>query len=375
MIGYCGKSDNPGNPTYKAMLLGITLKAYSVAKAFYAARGRGGLSKLVPIDRRNIFHKAMLHARMQMKVQCTDLISILLDMCRSGRFSASPEWCVRYMGHGMCAARAQACFKIMAQPTAITRADVAFLFFDVNTTWERFQYKKWCRSYRSEASTWAKTMALHEKSTKKKDAHDQDDDSDVIQQLRHEFAPELQSEHSQNPSDSCDTTDDDASSVSESDMESDAESEATSEGTQSDNYKASNDNATHVHDSDNEFSAMCDDIHAVMNEHYQQATDQPTSCLPRKPAPADSPRTHSPNERQHQVLHSNTSSAELQVKNKRRRRQLDISSYSDSDDDALPRSHRIQVQQVNSDVLIARANDRRRRFKKGRLLKIRYSSD
>ena len=390
MIGYCGKSDSPGNPDFKAMLLGVTMKAYSKAKAFYAARGRGGTSKLIPIDRKNIFQKANVHARMQMKVECTDLISILLDMCRSGRFSVSPEWTVPFMGQGMCAARAQACYKVMAQPDSVTRADVAFLFFNVNTTWERFQYDKWCRSYRSEASTWAKVMQIHEKSTRKQQTPQVDEDSDVIPHLRHPFDPDLNADTSTttdgrpcseaNSADDADTVTEtaDTEEVNYSDNDSVSSEDGNGDG-DSDSDSGSDSGGGSGSDSLGQSSDLSGDIYAVMNEHYQNQPKTSITCAlstisPCSQLPAStSTRTHRQS-RYYQVLHSDTDNQKT-TPNKRRLQPRMSDNDSDTEPDEPPFAHVLRSQQTNRDVFLQRANVRRRQFKKGRLYKLRESSD
>ena len=83
---YWGKTDTPGNTTFRCMLLNVSPKYYAAGKAFYSARARLRVSKVVMLDRKNTLLKAYSYATLMMKDLCTDLVTILLRMLRSRRY-------------------------------------------------------------------------------------------------------------------------------------------------------------------------------------------------------------------------------------------------------------------------------------------------
>ena len=159
MTGYCGKDDVPGNSEFRCYLINVSSEEYAKGKAFYATRARPNLKKLVMLDRKNILHKAYTYARLTARGQTTDLVSILLAMCRSGHYYASTEWVARWTGEGMDFARSQAAFNLMMDPQNMRREDVIHLFFKAHSRWEKSKYYSWCQDYHEEAAWAAKDWA------------------------------------------------------------------------------------------------------------------------------------------------------------------------------------------------------------------------
>lgn len=155
MTGYCGKTDQPGNTSFRCLLVNVTPSYYAEGKAFYAARARPRLSKLICLDRKNILLKAYTYATLMIRDRCTDLVTIILRMLQSGKYYPCASWVITYAGQGMDVARAQTIFKAMLTPAELTREDVVFLLFKTITRWEKAKYFSWAAQYRQHAATWA----------------------------------------------------------------------------------------------------------------------------------------------------------------------------------------------------------------------------
>ena len=155
MTGYCGKTDQPGNTSFRCFLVNVTPAYYAEGKSFYVARARPRLSKLICIDMKNILLKAYTYATLMIRDRCTDLVSILLRMLQSGKYYPCATWVITYTCQGMDVARAQTIFKAMLEPETVTREDVVFLFFRTITRWEKAKYFGWATQIRQHAGSWA----------------------------------------------------------------------------------------------------------------------------------------------------------------------------------------------------------------------------
>ena len=117
----------------------ITDAELEAGRELYARHGAGDLKGKTRLTMTNVLQRAMHHWQFKLGAAQNqqDLETVLLDMCRSGKFYPCTRWVVPSQGQGMNKKRCLDVWKCMVAPMDVTSETITSVFFTQHQSVQR----------------------------------------------------------------------------------------------------------------------------------------------------------------------------------------------------------------------------------------------